>query len=105
MPTLNFTPPQRAQLIGWLNREKDFLISLDSLSRRILIPKTTGSDEMIARDLDIARSLRSKIASHGETVELTEDECEILVMAAEFNSVDDRKEMWEEVIKVIKESR
>jgi len=105
MPTINFTDAQRAQLIGWLNREKDFLLSIESLSRRVLLPKATGSISLIGADLQLCIDLRDKLRSSEELVVLTDDECEALLAVAESNEYEDRRELWEGVSQVIREAK
>lgn len=103
MPQIRFTNDQKAQLIGWLNREKDHLLSMNSMADRIIIPRVTGALSCIKGDLDFVTRLRSALRGSNESTELSVQDSESLMAVAQANEYDDRIDFWKSIERVLSE--
>jgi len=103
MPQIRLTNDQKAQLMGWLRREKDHLLSIDAMAERILIPHITGSLDCIKSDLEFATHLRASIRGEDEVVDLTDQDVENLVDIAAKNQFENKVEFWKSIVKSIRE--
>ncbi len=97
MPTVQLTSELKAQLIGWLNREKDYLLSIDAIAKRIIIPSVTGTLKLIETDLDYVLRLRRSLREQELDVELSVEDIETLVDVALANQYENRKGFWKAV--------
>ncbi len=87
---------QKRQLAGWLRWEKDYLLSIRSMARCILIPTVSGSLEIISNDLDVANRMRFALRPDGDPDFLRED-CETVLEVANHNRYPDKAEFWNEM--------
>lgn len=111
MPQIRFTDDQKRQLVGWLNGEKDLLVSLESIARRIVIPRVTGSLDLITDDLLFVRRVHQSISMYNRTgervrgpsdsVELSNQDMETLVDIARSNRYEDREPFWRSIIETL----
>lgn len=111
MPQITFTDDQKRQLVGWLNNEKDYLLSATTMSERILIPRVTGTLELLLSDLEFVRRLRRTIKGYDENgvptrapddkVELSYQDTETLVDIARSNRYENREVFWRSIIESI----
>lgn len=101
MPQVTLSNEQKAQLIGWLNREKDYLLSIDSMALRIIIPRATGTSDFIKNDLDFAIRLRSTLRGQDPTTELSVQDAETLVDVARANDYSNRAEFWKSIVSAV----
>ena len=102
MPQLTLTNDQKAQLVGWLNREKDFLLSIKAMAERIVIPSVTQTLELIKRDLEFVIRLRTAIReSDTPAVEISDLDSETLVDVARSNNYVNRDEFWRSIVAAV----
>lgn len=101
MPTITLSNDLKAQLIGWLNREKDFLLSIDSMAERIITLRRTGTLDCIKADLDAVTKLRLTLRGPDVESEITEEEADMLIDAAELNPYNNRIQFWDTIKKAI----
>ena len=94
MPQITLTNDQKAQLIGWLNREKDQLLSIVAICERIVTPRRTGTLDCAQNDLDSVINLRLKLRGGELTTEITEEEQDMLVDASHANRYADKAAFW-----------
>jgi hypothetical protein len=102
MPQLDFSKDQKSQLAGWLNREKDYLLSVRSMATQILTPEITGTLELIKQDLEFVVRVRSAIrdTDNDEPIELSEQDSETLIDIGRGNKYANRAEFWRGIIEV-----
>ena len=102
MPLLNFTQDQKSQLAGWLNREKDFMLSVRSMASQILIPDITGTLELIKQDFEFIIRVREAIRDthDDEPIEISEQDIETLIDIGRGNKYANRAEFWKGIIEV-----
>lgn len=105
MPTINFTDDQKSQLVGWLNREKDHLLSVKSMAEKVIVPAVTGTLELIKNDLEFVVRVRTAIRTVERTdpVEMSFQDCEILVDVARANTYANREEFWTGIIVAVEQ--
>lgn len=96
MAQINFTNDLKMQLRGWLNREKDYILSIDAMAGRVLVPRVTGTIDVIKSDLDFVFRLRDSLREDGPT-EMSSSDVETLIDVAEANPYDNRVAMWKGV--------
>ena len=94
MPKIQLTNDLKAQLIGWLNREKDHLLSIKAMAERIIIPGVTGSLNLIQADLDYVVRLRRLLREHDLEIDLSPEDTETLVDIAVANQYENRRGFW-----------
>ena len=98
MPYLNLSKAERSQFIGWMHREKDFLLSIVSMAQHILVPRVTESLTMVQEDLALTRDLIDKTYQTGEgPIELTAQETDLLLGIAPLNRLPEREALWSEI--------
>lgn len=100
MIELPITDDQRAQLIGWVNREKDHLLSIVAMGERIITTKVTGSLDASRTDLHFLTNLRSAAYAQGG-LRLTPEDVELLSDIAGANKFPNRERFWREIQDVI----
>ena len=100
MPTINFSDDQKSQLVGWLNREKDHMLSVKSMADKIILPGVTGTLELIKQDLEFVIRVRTAIRTveRDDPVELSIQDCETLVDVGRANNYSNRDEFWKSII-------
>jgi uncharacterized protein YigA (DUF484 family) len=103
MPYINLTNEQKAQLVGWLNREKDFLLSVKAMAERVMIPASTGTLELIKRDLEFAIRLRGSIRGLEDAIEMSDQDVETLLDVARANTYDNRAVFWKSIIDTLQQ--
>ncbi len=102
MPNLPLTSEQKAQLVGFLNREHDHGIAMRSIARDAIIPGAMGSLEMISSDYEWILRVRETIRKSREVdPELSLSDIETLEIIARANPYKDRDELWSGVIDAI----
>lgn len=106
MPNVNFTNDQKAQLVGWLNRENDYMMSIKAMAERVVVPGATGTIELIRNDFDWVRRVRDAIRGERdkEVVDLSAADLETLVDVARANHYANRVEFWQSVIDSVNKS-
>lgn len=104
MPYVTLTNEKKAQLVGWLNREKDFLLSIKAMAERIMVPDATGTLELIRRDLEFVIRVRTAIRGAEDPVDLTDDDIEALVTVARKNTYDNRAVFWRSIIESLSQT-
>jgi len=103
MPNVTLTSDLKAQLIGWLNREKDYLLSIASMGEAVILPGVTGTLECIKNDLEYVNRLRRVLRENELSVDLTTEDIEVLADVARANRYENRREFWGEITKVLGE--
>lgn len=104
MPTIILTSNQKAQLVGWLNREHDYSLSIKSMAERCILPGATGTLELIRENYEWIIRVRETIKQSRNTdTELSEQDLETLMEVARANTYSDRAELWKSVITSINE--
>ena len=103
MPLVDLTDAQKAQIIGWLHREKDYLLSIKSMAERVLTPRTTGTLELARNDYDFVVRLLDAIYHREGPVELSDSDCETLDDIAQANPYPDRAMFWRGVSDAVTE--
>lgn len=98
MPIVNLTNDQKAQLVGWLNRENDFLLSMKSMGERCIIPRATGTLELVSNDYEWIQRVRRSIKESTEGVDVSEQDIETLVEIARSNKYSDRETFWRGIV-------
>lgn len=99
MPQVYLSNEQKAQLVGWLNREKDHLLSIVSMAERIIIPGATGTLELAKNDLEFASRLRLSLRNRESSIiSLSDDDAETLVQVARANKLEERDAFWSGVV-------
>ena len=101
MTQITLTNDQKAQLMGWLKREKDYLLSIVSMSERILLPRVSGALEFVKNDLDYVSRLRDTLRNSGLELELTIEDIEILADVAAKNPYDNRRDFWTSISRAL----
>lgn len=102
MPYLPLLGDQKAQIVGFLNREHDHGIALRSIARDAIIPGAMGSLELISSDYEWILRVRETIRKSRDTdPELSVVDIEILEIIARANPYKDRDELWTGVIDAI----
>lgn len=101
MTQITLTNDQKAQLIGWLNREKDYLLSIVAMSDRILLPRVSGGLDVVKNDLDYVTRLRETLRNSDLELELTIEDIEILSDVAAKNPYPNRRDFWTSITKVL----
>lgn len=94
MPQITLTNEQKAQLVGWLNWEKDHLLSIVSMSKQIILPKVSGTLELAKNDLDFLVRLRNNLRNTDLTIDFNVQDIEILSDVAGQNPYANRREFW-----------
>ncbi|MEK0326655.1 MAG: hypothetical protein QQN63_13235 [Nitrosopumilus sp.] len=101
---ITLTNDQKAQLVGWLHREKDHSLSIVAMSERVIIPRATGTLELIRNDYEWILRVKDAIRESGnESVDLSNDDIETLILVARSNNYADRREFWKGIISAIGE--
>ena len=103
MLALPLTYSDRSQLGGWLRREKDYLLTIQSTCLRIVTPNVTGATDCISNDLDFVNRLKSAIRDQDGPVMLSEDDAETLLSVGHANRVVDKAAFWESIVRKIQE--
>jgi len=102
MPRITLTNDQKAQLVGWLNREHDFAMSIRAMAERVIVPGATGSLELIRNDYEWVYRVRETIKQSREgNPELSEQDLDTLVDVARANTYADRVDFWRGIIAAI----
>ena len=96
MISITLTPDTYRSFQSFLHREKDFLLSIRSMSQDILTPKGTGSVELISADLELIKRLQSGLRSDW-SLTLTEADADLLLEIGSHNKFSDRQELWNEL--------
>lgn len=99
MPSINLSSDLKAQLIGWLHREKDSLLSIVAIAERIVIPGVTGTLDLARTDLDFVMRVRSAIRGMDTPVDLSPQDLETLLDIARSNVFPERAGFWTEVVR------
>lgn len=95
---------QKQQLGGWLTREKDYLLSIQSMCKAIVFPGVTGLLELATNDLDTVYRLRTALRTEGDPDLMLED-VEVLIEIAAGNKFPDKKEFWQGIQAAISAAR
>lgn len=100
MPQLTLAPDQKAQLKGWLNREKDYLLSIKSMAQQIIVPSVTDTLELIKRDFEFIFRVREAVPPEGDDspIELADEDLETLIDVARSNRYANRDVFWRGII-------
>jgi len=98
---MNLTSAQKAQLIGWLNREKDYLLSVLFVSEKLIVPRVRGTLDCIWNDLSFVTRLRTLVRASTDTILLDQADAETLLDVAQSNQFEDRREFWEGIAKAL----
>jgi len=102
MPKIPLTSEQKAQLVGFLNREHDHGIALRSLARQVIIPGATGSLELISNDYEWIVRVRETIKkSREDQPDLSLSDVETLEVIARSNVYRDREDFWNSIVDTI----
>lgn len=102
MTLIALSSNQKAQLVGWVNREKDFMMSIRAMSERIITPRATGTLELIKNDYEWLERIKLSVKESGDgPVDLAESDVETLVEVARANNYADRREFWRSVIETV----
>ena len=107
MPQLSLIPDQKAQLVGWLNREKDYLLSIRSMASQIIVPDVTGTLELIKRDLEFIVRVRSAVRDQedDQLVELSDEDTDTLIDVGRNNKYSNRDVFWKGIIEAASASQ
>ena len=90
---------QKAQLVGWLHREKDHSLSIVAMAERVIIPRATGTLELIRSDYEWINRVKDAVRESGDgAVDLSEQDVETLSVIARSNNYADRREFWRSVL-------
>jgi len=93
---------QKAQLVGWVNREKDFMMSIRAMAERIIMPRATGTLELIKNDYEWLERVKESVKESGDgPVDLGESDVETLVEIARANNYADRREFWRSIVETV----
>ena len=105
MPIIHFTEVQKAQLVGWLNREKDYMLSVKSMAEKIILPGVTGTLELIRNDFDFVMRVRAAFhtKNRAEPVEMSVQDGETLVDVARANPYANREHFWRSIIDAVEQ--
>ena len=96
---INLTNSQKAQLMGWLRREMDHSLSILAMSERVIIPRATGTLELIRSDYEWIRRVKDAVReSKDGPVDLSDQDIETLRDIAWANNYADRREFWKGVL-------
>lgn len=98
MPRIHLTNDQKAQLVGFLNREHDFSIALKCMAERCIVPTATGTYELLRNDYEWLVRVRETVKFSKDDPDLSEQDIETLVDVARANSYSDRKAFWGSII-------
>ena len=101
MPQVTLTSDQKAQLIGWLNREKDHLLSILAMADRIVVRRVTGLMDIIKLDYDFVTRLRSTLRGDELEVDHPVQDITILLDVANANHYADKKALWKGIAEAI----
>jgi hypothetical protein len=101
MAQVTFTSEQKAQLIGWLNREKDYLLSCNAMAGNIIITEISGSLECLRNDLDFVMRLKQALRGESLNVEIDEQDKANLILVADANRYANREALWKSVKEVL----
>jgi hypothetical protein len=101
MPQFTFSTEQKAQMIGWLNREKDHLLSITSMAERIILPRVSGTLDCARNDLECVNRLRSTFRDDTLEIELSDQDVETLIDIASTNQYADRVSFWKSITKTL----
>ena len=111
MPQILLTTDQRAQLGGFLNREKDFLMSISAMADRIVTPGVTGTIELIRNDYEFVerlrkslRNVRSGNPALAEIVYLSEADLDTLANIDASNKFADRAPFWRSITEAVEKA-
>lgn len=106
MPKFVLTHSQKAQLVSWLNREKDYLLSCRSIAQQILTPRVTGTLELISNDLDFVTRVREEVKDEDPSlgpmpVLLSDDDIQAIIDIGHANTYPKLQSFWNEIIEVL----
>lgn len=102
MPKLPLSNDQKAQIVGFLNREHDHGIAIRSIARDAIIPGAMGTLELISSDYEWILRVRETIRkSREDDPELSHSDIETLEIIARANPYKDREVLWTGVIDAI----
>ncbi len=105
MTSITLTHEQRSDFLRWLNREKDFLLSVQSIALRTLTNHVTGSLEAIRGDLDFIRRVRETCWRCTEnTISLSSDDIDILIDIAGQNTLVEKQPFWDGLKELLEKS-
>ncbi len=99
---LSLTNDQKAQLVGWLHREKDHSLSIVAMAERVIIPRATGTLELIRSDYEWINRVKDAIReSDNDDVDLSDQDIETLLVIARCNTYADRRIFWRSIVTAI----
>ncbi len=102
MSLIPLASDQKAQLVGWVNREKDFMMSIRAMAERIIMPRATGTLELIKNDYEWLERVKESVKESGDgPVDLGESDVETLVEIARANNYADRREFWRSIVETV----
>jgi len=103
MSIIELNNDQKAQLVGWLNRENDFLLSMKAMGERCVVPGATGTLELVRNDYEWVQRVRKAVkmtpTSTCQGVDLSEQDIETLVDIARANRYADRDSFWTGIVR------
>lgn len=97
------TETQLKMLIGWLHREKDYLLSIRSMARSIILPQVDGSEEILSNTLETVNRIRIDLIRTSQ-LHVSEEDAELLLDSAEKNSFAEKQPFWDELKEKIREA-
>ena len=102
MPKIPLTSEQKAQLVGFLNYEHDHGIATRSIARQSVIPRATGTLEMISNDYEFIIRVRDTVRkARDEDPDLSLIDMETLELIARANDYRDREIFWDSIVESI----
>jgi len=102
MPKIPLTSEQKAQLVGFLNYEHDHAIATRSIARQSVIPRSTGTLEMISNDYEFIIRVRDTVRkSRDDDPDLSLIDMETLELIARANEYRDREIFWDSIVESI----
>jgi len=110
MLAIEFTYEERSMLGGWLSRELGFQRAIKALLSQVITPKVTDTTTAISQDLDFISRVKSSIrvdvvAQDGKKTILSEEDADLLLLIAQANTYDNRRQFWSDVERKIQEAQ
>jgi hypothetical protein len=73
------------------------------MAERVMIPASTGTLELIKRDLEFAIRLRGSIRGLEDAIEMSDQDVETLLDVARANTYDNRAVFWKSIIDTLQQ--
>lgn len=100
MPKVALTPMQRVELSKWINREKDYTLSIKSMAEKIHTLRVRSTLDLIKDDYELINHIRGAIKA--DSPDLSHDAIALLTNVAASNRFPEEEPFWRSLADTLK---